>query len=581
MMPCRGPDVRSSSARRGTVGLLAVLAAGCLSPGDPEAEALAVGPSIQGAGHVSPLDGESIVDLQVVVIARDERRRSPGFWVGLGEDGDPRSSDGLRVDVDRGVPTPGPGERVMLSGRVREVAGRSGELSVTRLVEARWIVTGDREPVPPAVAIGQGELEVPSQVDDDGLTSFDPESDAIDFFESLEGMRVAVNDGSVVGGTSRFGEVFVAVGDAAPRTARGGLLAREGDDGHAHRLVIDPGSFRMPRLRVGDRFTAPLVGVVDYSFGNYRVVLTEPPPDVDRADIRRDRTALRRDASHLTLATYNVQNLGGDDSDRAFEDLARSVVEDLGSPDVVGLQEIQDASGEADDGTVAGAPVLRRLAKEIERAGGPAYRHAQIDPGNNQDGGAPGSNIRVAFLYDPARVEVVGTRRLAERSEHFRGSRKPLLVEFRFRGRSIFAVNNHLSSKRSDDRAYGSAQPPQRHSERRRLAQAQELAAEVGALRRLADDARIVVLGDFNEHEFRAPLLALETAGLENLVRLAPPEDRYTYNFQGVSQVLDAVLVSRSLEQDAEVDIVHVNADFPADGRVSDHDPVLVRLRVD
>ena len=35
----------------------------------------------------------------------------------------------------------------------------------------------------------------------------------------------------------------------------------------------------------------------------------------------------------------------------------------------------------------------------IETAGGPTYDYRQIDPQNNQDGGQPGGNIRVVFLY--------------------------------------------------------------------------------------------------------------------------------------------------------------------------------------
>ena len=35
----------------------------------------------------------------------------------------------------------------------------------------------------------------------------------------------------------------------------------------------------------------------------------------------------------------------------------------------------------------------------ISAAGGPAYSYRQIDPVNNEDGGEPGGNIRVGFLF--------------------------------------------------------------------------------------------------------------------------------------------------------------------------------------
>ena len=50
-----------------------------------------------------------------------------------------------------------------------------------------------------AVPIGVGGLLPPTTfLDNDGLTSYDPAHDGIDFYESLEGMRVQVNDGRVV-----------------------------------------------------------------------------------------------------------------------------------------------------------------------------------------------------------------------------------------------------------------------------------------------------------------------------------------------------------------------------------------------
>ena len=40
-----------------------------------------------------------------------------------------------------------------------------------------------------------------------GPTTFDPSQDGIDFWESLEGMLVQVNDGAVVNETESFGEI--------------------------------------------------------------------------------------------------------------------------------------------------------------------------------------------------------------------------------------------------------------------------------------------------------------------------------------------------------------------------------------
>ncbi len=47
-----------------------------------------------------------------------------------------------------------------------------------------------------------------------------------------------------------------------------------------------------------------------------------------------------------------------------------------------------------------------RLIQAIVDAGGPRYSYLNIDPVNNADGGAPNANIRVGFLYNPARVSL-------------------------------------------------------------------------------------------------------------------------------------------------------------------------------
>ena len=60
---------------------------------------------------------------------------------------------------------------------------------------------------------------------------------------------------------------------------------------------------------------------------------------------------------------------------------------------------MQDNGGAADNGVVDASETWRLLIEAITRAGGPLYEYRQIDPVNNADGGAPGANIRVGFLF--------------------------------------------------------------------------------------------------------------------------------------------------------------------------------------
>ncbi len=157
------------------------------------------------------------------------------------------------------------------------------------------------------------------------------------------------------------------------------------------------------------------------------------------------------------------------------------------------------------------------------------------------------------------------------------GSRKPLVGEFRFAGRPILLVNLHLRSKGGDDPIFGRRQPRIKTTDRRRTAQTRVVADFVSEVVKNDSKARIVVLGDLNDFENSSALEALEVAGLENLVKRLPQEIRYSYVYLGNSQVLDHVLVTESLTNDAEIEMVHVNAEFPATDRASDHDPVIVR----
>ena len=71
------------------------------------------------------------------------------------------------------------------------------------------------------------------------------------------------------------------------------------------------------------------------------------------------------------------------------------------------------------------------------------------------------------------------------------------------------------------------------------------------------------------------------SSALTDLPRTLPAPERYTYVFQGNSQVLDHILLSRNLVRTMankrySYDIVHTNSPF-AD-QDSDHDPQVVHL---
>jgi len=105
----------------------------------------------------------------------------------------------------------------------------------------------------------------------------------------------------------------------------------------------------------------------------------------------------------------------------------------------------------------------------------------------------------------------------------------------------------------------------------------------------IADDpeAFVIVMGDLNSYYESPPIETLRSAGLVHAFDSLTPDERYTYIYQGVAQVLDHIMVNDQFESNiASVDILHVNADYPlqppGDTSVlhkSDHDPVVVTFR--
>ena len=74
-------------------------------------------------------------------------------------------------------------------------------------------------------------------------------------------------------------------------------------------------------------------------------------------------------------------------------------MDNLRAPDVVALEEVQDNDGPANSAVTDASLTFQQLIAAIQAAGGPTYQFRQIDPVDDQDGGEPGGNIRVGFLY--------------------------------------------------------------------------------------------------------------------------------------------------------------------------------------
>jgi len=563
---------------------------------------------IQGAGHSSPLAGAQVrtsgVVTQVGEFDAVGRSDEAGFYLqDAAGDGDIATSDGIFVISSAAVAV---GDEVQVIGTVEE-SGFSRELTYTRINASEVTTLSAGNALPAPIVIGASGRSVPTEViEDDDFTSFDPTTDGADFFESLEGMLVEIENPLAISGTNRFGELFVVsdFGASASGISTRGTLNISPDDFNPERIQLDPGretsdpAFEaLPFVDVG-ALLDNVIGTVGYDFGNFQV---QPVQAVTftAGTLNPQTASIVGTEDQLSIASYNVLNLDPNEADGdtdladgRFAAIAEQIVSDLATPDVLALQEIQDNSGSVDDGVVAADLTLQTLVDAIVAAGGPDY--AFIDNTfitNNNSGGQPGANIRTAFLYNAERVELVpGSVRTVDGLAAFAGARLPLIASFEFNGETVTVINNHFSSKGGSAPIFGTEQPFEGRQEEvavngsldERQAQSAEVQNLVTSLVTADSEAKLVVLGDLNEFEFVSPVAGLESVGLTNLTNSLPENERYSFIFQGNSQSLDHILVSDALLASASFEVVHANVEFAeTPSRASDHDPLIVGLQIE
>ena len=563
---------------------------------------------IQGAAHLSPLNGKLVDNVTGVVTAKTGN----GFWFQDPQpDSDPATSEGVFVFTSS-APTVAVGAAITVKGTVAEFrpggSGGTDNLTTTEITNATITVTGTAS-VPAPTLVGPGGRVPPSTVIDDDssgdvetTSTFDPANDGLDFWESLEGMWLGIDQPEVTGPTSSFRELSVVPAGSGVRTVRGGILLQK-TDSNPERVLLDDVLTPIPDAKTGDKLAGVVAGVLDYSFGNFKFLPTVTPTVID-GGVKRETTKASSPLQ-VSVATFNVENLDPSDGDAKFDGLAQAVVKNLAAPDILGLEEVQDNDGATNSGETAANETLDMLVAAIRKAGGPKYAYRQIDPVNNAEGGEPGGNIRVAFMYrtdkpvkfvdraggtSTAATTIVTDRfgrphlssspgRVDPANPAWQATRVPLAGEFTWHGQSLFVVVNHFSSKGGDDPLWGRTQPPVQVTAAKRHQQAQSVRGFADQIFAKDKGANVIVLGDLNDFDWSETadiLVGSGTTSLIDMPRTLPLKERYSYVFEGNSQILDQILISRNLQPASTYDVVHMNAEFP--DQISDHDPQVVRV---
>ncbi len=596
---------------------------------------------VQGSSHSSGLLGRSVTVTGEVTATKTSG--DDGFYLqAVTDDGNLATSSAIFV-YTVSAPTVSVGNRVTVTGVVAEDINSSSDISETRLTQVS-IDNNDNDSsldITPVV-LGDGGRAIPTNViEDDNFASFDISADGIDFFESIESMLVAVNDPVAI--STDNGDDFYVVADngnnATGYNAERSVLVISGgqddstfadDDFNPEKIKVSDTlpNISTPSISPGDK-VSNLTGIMSSDGDGFALLANNAISVSQTSAVTPEVSALKSSDKQLTIGGMNLENLDPSDSQTKFDGMADAIVNHMNNPDIIALQEVQDNSGSASgDNVTSASQTAQKLIDAIaaESKGANDYAYFDFHPVIGEEGGQPGGNIRVGYLFRTSRVTLAlpsvtpaagvtlvdgsgqatkGTSALTTRiydndsgsdtsytdsgiteQNAFKSTRIPASANFTFTttGETITLINVHFSSRGGSDPLWGSVQPPQTN-ENKREAQAHVVRDFVESILSKDSAANVIVVGDYNTFGFSSTVDILErttgTKAMHNLEDSLAVNKRFSFEFGGNAQTLDHMLVSNNLfkHTQAKFEKVHVFVGFE-DG-ASDHDPLLALFNME
>ncbi len=574
--------------------------------------------AIQGAGTSSSLVGQFVATRGIVTGVKFN-----GFFLQTPDaeaDADPATSQGVLVFTSSTPAGLAPGDLVKVTATVQEFIPSQDPVSppITELVSPAFTVLSSGNPLPAATTVT--------------ATDTDPNG-TIEQLERFEGMRVSVpalravaptqraflnennatsaSNGTfygVIDGVARpFREPGIEVPDPLPS---GSPCCVPRFDANPERLRVDSdallggGALEVTAGALLSNVTGPL----DYGFRTY-TILPEPssPPSLSGNVVA---TPVPQPAEQeFTVASYNLERFFDTVDDpgvgdpvltpTAFDNrlgkASLGIRNVLRTPDVLGLVEVENLS--------TAQTLAARVNADAVAAGDPDPAYvAYLEEGNDIGG------IDSGFLVKSSRVTVVDVTQLGKTATFINpttglpetlNDRPPLVLRALVQAPAgapypLTVIVNHLRSLNGVDGTDGV------RIRAKRAAPADYLAYLSPA--RQAGGERVVSVGDYNAFQFSdgyvdgvgtikgTPAPASEVVhaspdlvnpDLTNLVDTAVAAERYSYSFDGNSQVLDHVLIDSLIQpRFSRFHTARLNADFPESyrndalrpERLSDHD---------
>lgn len=600
---------------------------------------------INGNKFLSPYSGQTLANITGIVTAKSATGifiRSPT------PDNDTTTSESIFVYSSTVGASLSIGDEITLNAKVTEYRSSSAYLFLTELSSPNGIqILSQNNSVTPLV-IGQDTTNPPT-VQYSGLDGGDvyalpngvanvseenpvlaPEDYGLDFWESLSGELVTIKNVTVVSRPNSYDETWVTGGWPVTGLSARGSLTMSAQDSNPEAIIVGSpldGTSNPSTPKIGDK-AADITGVIYQQFGFYYILPQTALELTTLMDGSAPATTLQsaRSCEGITIGDYNVENLAPTAS--KIPALASQIVDSLDAPDLLFVQEIQDNDGSTDDGVVDADITLTNLVNAIADLSNITYSFVQISPVNDEDGGEPGGNIRVAYLYRPEVISLYNPNpansttanevlsgssgpellynpgRIDPSNAAWDATRKPLVAAWMAVGgtKPFFTVNVHWSSKGGSSSLQGDTRPPVNGVVSKRLQQAQVTGVSdplptysnmtllastdntqdfISQILSLDPSAAVVAAGDFNEFTFVEPLL--EFANISGLVELdeavdTPVSERYTYTFDMNTQALDHMYISPALAEGAGYEHIHVNVWATSDESLSDHDPSVAKF---
>jgi hypothetical protein len=159
-----------------------------------------------------------------------------------------------------------------------DTTATTSNLSITEIDQTSVSTVSAGNTLPDPIMLGPGTVPGTYAPDLAGgnieNTQIQPARSALDFYESIEGMRVEVDNARVVGPSDSFAEQYITTKPDQDVSYRGGTLLTGENATPSGRLEVVAADGSNPEVSVGDVFSGATIGPIDYSqFGGYYQVV--------------------------------------------------------------------------------------------------------------------------------------------------------------------------------------------------------------------------------------------------------------------------------------------------------------------